>query len=184
MNAGPIAHRYAKALLRYTQETGRGQKVCSQARTLVRQSVLVPGFADAVQRNPDLPLEQKLELIAAALGEEPAQDLGRFFQLVSRQGRLDFFFRMLTAFIGQYNASMNIKVGTLTTASLQEGLRQRLEKDLSRKTGSEVILHETTDESLIGGFVLELDGMRADGSVADQFRRIRNELVENNNRII
>ena len=34
MNAGPIAHRYAKALLKFVQETGNGDKVYAQAGIL------------------------------------------------------------------------------------------------------------------------------------------------------
>lgn len=184
MNAGIIAARYAKAFLEYIREEGSGDKVYPQTVELVRAMNEVPQLKDYITDTLDISLNQKLSLLSAALQRPLDPSISRFLKLVTDQRRLEYFPRMLLSFVEQYRAANNIKVGTLTTASMQEGLRQRLEKDLSRKTGSEVILHETTDESLIGGFVLELDGMRADGSVADQFRRIRNELVENNNRII
>lgn len=55
---------------------------------------------------------------------------------------------------------------------------------MSRCTGGEVSLNEKVDDSLIGGFVLQVDDLRIDASVAGQFRRIRNSLVDNDNRII
>ena len=35
MNTGIIATRYATALLRYTEETGGGERVCAQVRRLL-----------------------------------------------------------------------------------------------------------------------------------------------------
>ena len=35
MNTGIISSRYATALLRYTQETGGGARVCAQVRRLL-----------------------------------------------------------------------------------------------------------------------------------------------------
>ena len=37
MNAGVISSRYAKALLKYTQETGNGERVFTQVRDLLRR---------------------------------------------------------------------------------------------------------------------------------------------------
>ena len=43
MNTGIIASRYATALLRYTEETGGGERVCAQVRQLLRQPGERPG---------------------------------------------------------------------------------------------------------------------------------------------
>jgi F-type H+-transporting ATPase subunit delta len=49
---------------------------------------------------------------------------------------------------------------------------------------ADVHLEEKVDDSLIGGFVFELDGLRLDASVERQLERLRSQLVEKNNRIV
>ena len=43
---------------------------------------------------------------------------------------------------------------------------------------------EKIDPEILGGFVFEMDGYRLDASVESQFRRIRRQLIEKNNRIV
>ena len=45
-------------------------------------------------------------------------------------------------------------------------------------------LDEIVDESLIGGFVLQVDDLQMDASVAGQLQMLRRKLIDNNNRII
>ena len=70
------------------------------------------------------------------------------------------------------------------TARPVPGLKERLQDVLGKKTGSEVFLEEKTDPSVLGGFVLDVDDLRLDASVSGQFRKLRRELIENNNRIV
>ena len=83
MNAGPIAHRYAKALLKLVQETGAGEKVYSQACVLVLRMQEIRQLADALQKRPEIELEKKLQLLTSAMGEPLADELVRFVKLVN-----------------------------------------------------------------------------------------------------
>ena len=55
---------------------------------------------------------------------------------------------------------------------------------MEERLGGTVVLEDRVDGSLIGGFVLEVEGLRMDASVDGQLRRIRKELIEKDNRII
>ena len=63
MNTGILSSRYANALLRYTEETGGGERVCAQVRLLLDHPDQDPG-----------PLEPELE---------------RFIHLLVKNGRLE-----------------------------------------------------------------------------------------------
>ena len=65
MNTGPIAHRYAKALLKFSA----GEHTYSQACVLVLRMQEIRQLADAVQKHPEVTLERKLEILESALGE-------------------------------------------------------------------------------------------------------------------
>ena len=184
MNTGPIAHRYAKALLKYSQETGAGEKIYSQACVLVFRMQELRQLADAVQKHPEISLDRKLEILASALGEPVEAPLKRFVALVHEHKRIEHLERMLYSFMEQYRDAHSIMVGKLVTAAPVEGLKDRLQEVLSEKTGVNVILDEDVDPSVLGGFVLSIEDFRMDASVAGQFRLLRRELIDNNNRIV
>lgn len=184
MNSGPIAHRYAKALLKFIQETGAGEAVYSQACVLVLRMQEIPALAEAVQKNSELALDRKVQLLNSALGEPMQEELRKFVGLVHDQKRMGFFERMLLSFIEQYRQANSIKVGRLVTASEVSGLKERLQSILSESSGATVILEEEHNPDILGGFVFELDGSRLDASVEGQLAKIRRQLVQNNNRIV
>ena len=184
MNSGLIAQRYAKALLKYASETRNEDQVYSQVTLLVQAFQEVPQFREALERNPELSFQDRLALMHTALGAELCDELSRFVQLVHSHSRLEYFSRMLIVFIDKYRESKKIKVGTLVTAAPHEGLKIRLEALLGADTGSTVSLSTKVDDAIIGGFVLQVGDLRMDASVAGQFKRIKDALVENDNRII
>lgn len=184
MNAGLIAQRYAKALLKYANETRNEDLVYSQVTSLVQAFQEVPQFRDALEHNPELSTQDRLALMRTALAGELCEELYRFVQLVDSHSRTEFLSRMLIAFIDKYRESKNIKVGTLVTAVPQVDLKMRLEALVSADTGNSVNLSTKVDNALIGGFVLQVGDLRMDASVAGQFKRIKDALVENDNRII
>ena len=184
MNIGIIASRYAKALLMYVQESGAGEKVYSQVILLVRIMDVLPQMKLYLADESDVSVERNVSLMTAALGEEADPALVKFLKLVSDNHRVELFPRMLLAFIEQYRSAHNVKVGRIVTASELEGLRERLEVLIQKKTGGQVQLEERVDPEIIGGFVFELDGVRLDASVEGHLARIRRQLVEKNNRIV
>lgn len=184
MNTGLIAHRYAKALLKLVQETGTGEKVYSQACVIVLRMQEIGQLADAIQKHPEVCLGRKLEILGATVGETLAEELDRFVRLVFGNRRIDLLLRMLSSFLDQYRVANGIRVGRLVTACPVPQLKASLEELMHEKTGTRVQLEESVDESLIGGFVLQVDDLRMDASVQNQFRRLHDELMDKANRIV
>lgn len=184
MNEGVIAARYAKALLKYVQESDAGEEVYSQACLLVQKMQQVQQFSDYVRKHPEVQLDSKLELMEAALEAPLSDGMKRFAALVYGHKRMPLFERMLYSFIDQYRQNAGIKVGRLVSAEHVPGLRERLETMLSQRTGAIVQIEEDLRPDLLGGFIVEIDGMRLDASVLEQIRRIRSELIDKNNRIV
>lgn len=184
MNSGPIAYRYAKALLKFVQETGAWEKVYSQACILVLRMQEIPALSEAILKNSELVLDRKVQLLDSALGVQMQEELRKFVGLVHAQKRMGFFERMLLSFIEQYRQTNSIKVGRLVTALPVPELRERLEAILSESTGTSVILEEELNPEILGGFIFELDGCRMDASMEGQLARIRRQLVQNTNRIV
>ncbi len=184
MNAGVISSRYALALLKLVQETGAGEKTYSQACTLVQRMQEVDRLAEVLHKHPEISLDRKLEIIDAALDEPSVDEIRRFVSLVHMNGRMEFLMRMLQAFIADYRDVKGMKMGRLVTAMSVPGLNDKLKHTVREKTGYDLILEEKINPDIIGGFILEVDDLRMDASVEAQFRRLRRELIDNNNRIV
>ncbi|MBR5300911.1 MAG: ATP synthase F1 subunit delta [Bacteroidales bacterium] len=184
MNAGIVASRYAKALLKFVQETGNGEKVYAQVSVLAFRMHEVMQLRDYIQKHHEIDVAKKLQLLEAALGEPLAMEICRFTNLVIARHRSEFFLRMLISFLVLYREAHNIKVGRLITACQAEGLKERMEQLLHEKTGAEVLLEQKIDPEILGGFVFELDDWRMDASVAGQFRKIKAKLIDNTKRIV
>ncbi len=184
MNEGVISARYAKALLKLVQETGNGDRVYAQAMILALRLEEIRELKDYIQNHDEVSLEKKLQLLDAALGESMAVELRKFVVLIHSRRRIVYFRRMLLSFIAQYREANNIKIGRLITALPAEGLKKKMEDFFHEKTGAEVHIDMDTNPNILGGFVFQLDDWRLDASVESCFRRIRRQLIENNNRIV
>ena len=158
MNTGVISRRYAKALLKYVAESGRGEEVYTQVKALLADP-------DSVPR----PL---------------CKDLQKFSALLVKNGRMPYARLILGSFISQYEAQNDIHVARIKTAVDSPALQEKL-RDYVRKTVEGTIhFEEEVDPSLIGGFVLEVDGHLMDASVSRQLDDIRHQLIEQNKRIV
>lgn len=159
MNRGLVSYRYAKALLHYTQETGRGEQVCAQAKRILMD----PGSLGSFTLEPEL---QRLVL------------------LLLRNGRMDIVRRVLHNFVSQYYESVGVMVAHLTTAQEVPGLAERLRPILEKQFGSRVFIGSDVDPDLLGGFKIEVGDRMLDASVRSQIEAVRRSLVVNNNRIV
>ena len=158
MNTGIISSRYASALLRYTQETGGGERVCAQVRRLLEHPEEDPGR-----------LEPELE---------------RFVRLLVKNGRMEDVRFIFRSFIEMYYRSLGVLVARLTTVVPAGELEDRLRRVLEEKFGGEVLIESRVNPDLIGGFTLEVGDYLLDASVRRQIETIRRQFVIQNNRIV
>lgn len=184
MNTGAVAARYARALLRYADQTGTDCRIYGQVTRLVSYVRGVPLLAEMLMRHQELSLDKKLSLMESALDEPLDEGLVRFVRLVHQNGRMEYLLRMMLAFMNMYRKEKNICSGKLVTAVPVGGLAESIADTLSERTGSHVVLGSTVDPSIIGGFVFEMDGYRLDASAKGRLERIRKELVEEDSRLV
>lgn len=176
--------RYAKALLAYTNEAKVEYAVYQQALTLERSFREVPALRAAME-NPVLPQEEKIKVLVAASGGKVSPELERFFRLVMRQRRERYLPAMIRNYIALYRKQENISIGKLTTAvpmALKEV--ERIRKIVVDHTGGSAEFSTKVDSDIEGGFIFEIGTYRLDASVANQIRRIKQQFIEKNRRIV
>jgi len=158
MNTGVIATRYARALLKYTASTGRGEAVYVQVAGLLKDSDHIPS-----------PLEP---------------DLQKFIALVMNKHREELLREIFVSFVSMYRKENGIKLAHLTTAVAAPGLEKQLERILREDSGCKVIMETKVDPSIMGGFVFTVDDMMLDASVKRQIELVCRKFIEKNRRIV
>ena len=184
MNTGVVSRRFAKALLDYATSNQNEEKVYGEAKVLAKNFFLLPDLMKAIN-NPMIAKDKKLNLLKeAAGGKNVSENLMRFFDLVLKSRREQFLQLMVWSYIHLYREAKHIKKGTLTTAVPSEKLVAHLEQQASIDTNSTVELDAIIDPNIIGGFIIELDGIRMNASIANQLNRIKQEFINKNRRIV
>ncbi len=183
MNDGIIASRYAKALLKLVDYTGGGPVVYRQAAVLFERLRRTEGLLKFVTAPAPVPDGDKLDLIASAISEEPADELMRVMRLVIKNNREDIILLVINSFIRQYRSSRRILSCSLVTASPAPGLEQRL-REFVGKEGYTAEMVTSIDPQIIGGFIFSVDDGVVDASVRRQLDDLRREFKEKNRRII
>ena len=195
MNTGIIASRYATALLKLVDETsssaGSGQSsgevVVAQARAILNALETLPDLRRAIT-DPSVPSDKKRALLETVVSETIAPELRKFFNLLIRNGRIGDIALALKSFEDQYCQARGIVRGRLVLPSEPDEAARVLENKIrsliESKTGKTLQLTTEVDETLIGGFVLEVEDKLLDASVSRQLERIRSQFVERNRRIV
>ena len=87
------------------------------------------------------------------------------------------FSRVLRSYEEQIEGKLNIAVVDVTTVvPLDDSLREVIKKKAEADLGSEVVLREHIDKSILGGIIMSANGKRIDASVLSQLESARSVL--------
>lgn len=184
MNTGAISMRYARALLMFANEAGVADKVYQEALTLRKNFRQVPELRPALEK-PVMSRENKHRLLVQAAGGEITKQMQKFIDLVLQEKREKFLMSINQAYIDLYRKQEKIRVGKLTTAvPIAPEEVERIRKIVVDHAGGTAEFATKVDPSIEGGFIFEINTYRLNASVADQMRRIKQQFIEKNRRIV
>ena len=184
MNTGAISMRYARALLMFANEAGVAAKVYQEALTLRKSFREVPELRTAIEK-PVMTRENKYRVLIQAAGGEITKQMQKFIDLVLQEKREKFLVGINQAFIDLYRKQEKIRVGRLTTAvPIAPEEVDRIRKIVVESAGGTAEFATKVDPSIEGGFIFEINTYRLNASVADQMRRIKQQFIEKNRRIV
>lgn len=185
MYIGVFSMRYAKALLAYANENGAEDTVYEEAKRLAAIFSEVPELRQALD-NPVLSVKAKEELIEqAAGGQKLSKEMKRFVRVVLEARREKFFQFIIMSYIDLYRKQKNISVGKITTVyPVSDEIIARIRALVVSETHGSVEFITKTDPRLEGGFIFEIDTYRMDASVSDQLRRVKQQFIDKNRRIV
>ena len=176
MDLGLISVRYARALLKASNQEKQSEQVYADMQTLAAEYVNVPELSVTIA-NPMLSREQKEALLITATGSTKCELTYRFIRLVLKEGRANIMQFIANSFVSLYREQNNLIHAKLSTAvALTPETESKLRKLVESKTNGNVEFKTSVDDELIGGFVLEYDTYRLDASVKRQLSTILSNL--------
>ena len=184
MNTGAISMRYARALLMFANEAGVAAKVYQEALTLHKSFLQVAELRRAMEL-PVISRSDKIRVLVQAAGGEITMQMKKFLELVLNEKREKFLIGINRAFIDLDRKREKIRVGKLTTAvPIAPEEVDRIRQIVIQSAGGTAEFATKVDPSIEGGFIFEINTYRLNASVADQMRRIKQQFIEKNRRIV
>jgi F-type H+-transporting ATPase subunit delta len=175
-----VANRYAKALFTLALETNQLETVNRDIELI--QAVDHEEFRRVIM-SPVISGDKKAALFEAVFGNRISDLTHKFFNLVFQKGRVTSLSEIREDFAKQYREYKKIRIMKLTTAvevsdAVKEDIRSRVQ-NIERFRESTLELHHSVDDSIVGGFILQVDDELYDASIRHDLDYIRKQFVEN-----
>jgi ATP synthase F1 delta subunit len=167
---------YARALFEAAREDAKVAKVASDLAALAAAVEEVPELRSFLS-NPEVEPVGKADVLREIAGD--ADELVRnFVQLVAEKGRAGELVEMNRELEALVAREQNRLAVELTTAyELSDEDAESIVGAIEKASGRSVEATRSVDPDLIGGIVLKVGSLLADGSVRGRLERLRRELA-------
>ncbi len=166
-----IHQDYATALFSLAKE--RGADWTDDLRAVAALFRDNPAYT-ATLASPAIPLAERINAIATALGDSVAQEVSAFVRLLCERGHIRHLEEVVRAYIEMEQELHRRAVAEVVSAApLTDDERERLLQKLERISGRTVTLECSVDPTLLGGVIVHMDGKVLDGSLQRRLRDMK-----------
>jgi len=176
MNDSRAAIRYAKAILDLALENKATDAIEKDMRTIV-QTISESGELRGILSSPILKADSKRKAVSAVFKGHHKISQGLLDLLIDKK-RIDILNDVALKYIALSEKLKGEDVAYVTTAvPLNKALEGKILKQLGKITGNKVVIKNTVDERIIGGFVLRIGDSQYDASIKNQLNHIQREFT-------
>ncbi|MCK5137553.1 MAG: ATP synthase F1 subunit delta [Bacteroidales bacterium] len=177
MNESQISVRYAKALFQSASEKQLLERVYEDME-LLSNTCKRDDFMYMLVL-PSLRTSQKYKMVDSIFAAHLSEISLSMINLVIKNEREEYLPGIARNYRDLYRKSIGIRTATLVTAQpVDESTRNRIKDLIGKADDSEVELTSAVDKDVIGGFMLTIENMRYDASVASKLKRIKKQLLQ------
>ena len=173
-----IASRYAKSLLDLAKDQNVMDDVVSD----------MEGFSKMVEnrdlylllKSPIINVGKKADIFNALFDGKVNKLTKAFFDIVLRKGREGLLPEISAEFMNQYKRMQGISSVKLTTAApISEAALESIKSKLLASTATDEVVDIETkvDESIIGGFIVEIGDKLIDASVSHKLAELAKQMT-------
>ena len=172
------ARRYAKALHAAAAEAGAGEAAGRELTTFLDVLEANRQAVDVLARPWIKPADRRAAAHALAQQAGCGKLVQDFVALVAERGRLGHLAAIVAAYQDLADAALGrVRAQVRTAVTLTDDEKDQLGRRLQTELGKQIILEETVDTNLLGGFVARVGSLILDGSLDGQLARMRERLV-------
>ena len=177
MNESQISVRYAKALFLSAAEHQQLDTVYKDME-LLSDTCKLEDFQYMLEM-PSLQASQKYKLIDSVFKKHLSNLSISMINLVIKNKREVYLPGIARNFGDLYRKSKGICTATLVTAGPVDDAAMKSIRDLIKKTyDADVELTSSVDGDVIGGFVLTIENIQYDASIASSLRKMKKQLLQ------
>jgi F-type H+-transporting ATPase subunit delta len=167
--------RYARAFFDIAEQKQISKDIYLQLPRILTLAKAVSECANWLD-SPSLSKEKKKEIYAVVF-DGAGEDIMQFIELLISFRRENRLTRVLELWADLYRKKYGIVKADLVMAVEDETLAALVEKAVAARTGKQVEMNIKKDEDIVGGFVLNVDGLVSDHSVAGRVGVLRRGLA-------
>ncbi len=173
-----VATRYAKALLQLALEKKVSERIHKDMVCFAQVCTANKSLLNTL-KSPVIKHDKKLAVLQAIFQNEVHALTLSFFTRVTQRHREALLPAMSQAFLAQYDQHQGIKKAQVTTTfPLSDKLTRQLRGIIQKITPcKQVVLDQRIDPSLIGGYVLQVEGKRLDQSLRKKLRTLKKKYI-------
>jgi F-type H+-transporting ATPase subunit delta len=179
MKSGAAARRYARALFALAREEGRIEEIRRELDSLAALIDGNPELGHAILRPlfPSVERRRVLRAVCERLGS--SDTVRRFCSFLVDRRRIVELDAIRTAYGALADeAAGRMRARVVSANPLSDAQRERLQRALAERTGSQLELEVEVDASLLGGAVASVGGLVFDGSLRTQLQQLRATLMK------
>ncbi|MEM9324845.1 MAG: ATP synthase F1 subunit delta [Bacteroidota bacterium] len=173
MSSGRIAIRYATPLLELATEHKILEEVRSDMQMLVQ---LTETNRDLVLmlRSPIIQHLKKGQVLQSMFKGKVHELTLRFLRMIASKGRENLLPEVAAEFIRLYNTQSGLQEAIVTTAFPIDGqIKKDFEKLVTDYSGKKALLEVRVEESIIGGYTLQMGDRKLDASISGKLRELK-----------
>ncbi len=172
MSVFKVASRYAKSLIDFAQEQGNLEAIHADMEQVVA-TFQASTELQAVLQNPIIADAKKRSILNALFNGKVHETILGFFTIMINKGRGNVVVATAKEFLEAYNHVTGVVKATVTSAAqLSEANLSALKAKIAQEINKEVILTNTVDPELIGGFVVTVGDRQIDASIAGKLNKL------------
>lgn len=179
IHSSKVAKRYAKALLDYSIEKHEEDNFFQEISSLVEVVRENPDLR-ALLHSPIVRMEIKHKVLQEVFSQRSAI-LNLFIEILVENKRVSDLYDIAREYVIQYNRYKEKTTVYLTTAvELSQRLKEQfVQKAIALSGRKNITLESKVEPQLIGGFILRIDDLQYNASIAHKLYGIREQLSEN-----
>lgn len=168
-----MSNEYGTALFMLAKENSAEQEYADALEKVSGIFNENPEYIDFLA-SPSIPVKERTAAIEQAFAGALPEYVINFLQLLCEKGYIKSFESCVSEYNKLFGVLRHIVTAHVSSAvELTENEKENLRCKLEKISGASVILECCVDKSLIGGIVVEMEGMVMDGSLRRRLHEVK-----------